>query len=279
MPEQYPRTQLCFIIKQHGQSIIDEPKRLKDLLSDLAPEHRFENNLLIAALEQKVTQELLQPSVLIPIDMQLERLAKCLHNIVYIKKELAYWAVESWALALSVIQEPMPKKDEPPKQKVILPSSYEVAEAVMDIPKELLQNKILIVDDDPFMRSMTTAILREAGFAYVSDAPDGHEGIKFMRRAYVDLVVCDWDMPVLCGLNFFKAVQKEPKLAGTPFIMLTSLSETSKVKEAIAAGVRAYLIKPYKPADLLQKINGMLAKKLSENNSGRQTTLGFLEKF
>ena len=264
MPEQYPRTQLCFIIKQHGQSIIDEPKRLKDLISDLAPEHRFENNLLIAALEQKVTQELLLPSVLIPIDMQLDRLAKYLCDVICIKEESAYWAVESWALALGVIQEPMPKPDH------ITPPIN---------PKELLQNKILIVDDDPFMRSMTTAILREAGFAYVSDAPDGHEALKFMRIAYVNLLVCDWDMPVLSGLDFFKAVQKEPKLAGTPFIMLTSLSETSKVKEAIAAGVKAYLIKPYKPADLIRKINGMLAQKLSEKKSGRQTTLGFLEKF
>ena len=275
MPEQYPRTQLCFIIKQYGQSIIAEPKRLKDLLTDLAPEHRSEINLLIAALEQKVAQELLQPSVLIPIDMQLDRLAKCMHNVVYIKEELAYWAVESWALALSVIQEPISKKDDLPKQKVILPSNYEVADALMDMPKELLQNKILIVDDDPFMRSMTTAILREAGFVYVSDAPNGHEALKYMRIAYVNLVVCDWEMPVMSGLEFFKAVQKEPKLVGTPFIMLTFLSETSKVKEAIAAGVKAYLIKPYKPSDLLQKINEMLAKKLSENNSGQQTTLRF----
>ena len=128
----------------------------------------------------------------------------------------------------------------------------------MDIPKELLQNKILIVDDVLSMRSLTKAILREAGFTYVFDAPDGQEALKLMRKVKVNMVVCDWNMPVMSGLEFFKAVQEEPKLVGTPFIMLTSSSELNKVKEAIDAGIKAYIIKPYKPADLLKKINGML---------------------
>jgi len=128
----------------------------------------------------------------------------------------------------------------------------------MDIPKELLQNKILIVDDVLSMRSLTKAILREAGFTYVFDAPDGQEALKLMRKVKVNIVVCDWNMPVMSGLEFFKAVQEEPKLAGTPFIMLTSSSEINKVKEAIDAGIKAYIIKPYKPADLLKKISGML---------------------
>jgi len=128
----------------------------------------------------------------------------------------------------------------------------------MDIPKELLQNKILIVDDVLSMRSLTKAILREAGFTYVFDAPDGQEALKLMRKVKVNMVVCDWNMPVMSGLEFFKAVQEEPKLAGTPFIMLTSSSEINKVKEAIDAGIKAYIIKPYKPVDLLKKISGML---------------------
>ncbi|MFI3217895.1 MAG: hypothetical protein QX189_02080 [Methylococcales bacterium] len=104
MLDPHPRAQLCLIIQQYGQNIIAEPKRCRGMLSDLAPHHRLENNLLIAALEQKVAQELLQPSVLIPLNMQLERLAKRLHDTVGMKEEFAYWAVESWALALGVNQ-------------------------------------------------------------------------------------------------------------------------------------------------------------------------------
>ena len=128
----------------------------------------------------------------------------------------------------------------------------------MDTTKELLQNKILIVDDVLSMRSLTKAILRDAGFTHVFDAPDGQEALKLMGKIKVNMVICDWNMPVMSGLDFFKAVQEEPKLAGTPFIMLTSSSEINKVKEAIDAGVKAYIIKPYKPADLLKKINSML---------------------
>ena len=125
MPEPHPRTQLCFIIKQYGQTIIAEPKRCKGLLSDLAPEHRLEINLLIAALEQKVPQELLQPNALIPIDMQLDRLAQRLQDIVGIKEDFAYWAVESWALALGVIQQSLPKQNvtpTPPPKVTPLPT-------------------------------------------------------------------------------------------------------------------------------------------------------------
>lgn len=124
--------------------------------------------------------------------------------------------------------------------------------------KEIFLNKILIVDDVLSMRSLTKAILREAGFAHVFDAPDGQEALKLMQKVRVNLIVCDWNMPVMSGLEFFKAVQADPKIAGTPFIMLTSSSEGSKVKEAVMAGITAYMIKPFKPADLVKKISGML---------------------
>jgi two-component system, chemotaxis family, chemotaxis protein CheY len=125
--------------------------------------------------------------------------------------------------------------------------------------KELFLNKILIVDDVLSMRSLTKAILREAGFAHVFDAPDGQEALKLMQKVRVNIIVCDWNMPVMSGLEFFKAVQADPKIAGTPFIMLTSSSEGSKVKEAVMAGITAYMIKPFKPADLVKKITGMLS--------------------
>lgn len=110
MLDTHPRAQLCFIIKEYGRSVIAEPKRCKGILSDLAPQHRLEINLLITALEQKVAQELLKPSALIPVAMQLELLAQRLYDNHGTQLELAYWAVESWALALNVIQQPMPKQ-------------------------------------------------------------------------------------------------------------------------------------------------------------------------
>jgi chromosomal replication initiation ATPase DnaA len=110
MLDHHPRTQLCFVIQQYGLAIIAEPKRCKGLLCDLAPQHRLEINLLISALNQNIVQELLQPNALISINIKIDLLAKRLHDAVGIEEDFAYWAVESWALALSVIQQPIPKQ-------------------------------------------------------------------------------------------------------------------------------------------------------------------------
>ena len=131
----------------------------------------------------------------------------------------------------------------------------------MDIAKEVLQNKILIVDDVLSMRRLAKEIFRDAGFTNIFDAPDGQEALKLMQKIKVNIRVCAWNMPVMSGLEFFKAVQADPRLAKTPFIMLTSSSEMSKVKEAIDAGITAYIIKPYKPIDLIKKINSLLVNR------------------
>jgi len=109
MLDLHPRRQLCLIIEQYGQSIMTDPKRCRGLLNDLAPQYRLENNLLMMALEQDIAEQLLKPSGFVPIELQLEHLAQSLHDAIGVEEELAYWAVESWALALCVIQYPIPR--------------------------------------------------------------------------------------------------------------------------------------------------------------------------
>lgn len=129
----------------------------------------------------------------------------------------------------------------------------------MDIPLELLQKKILIVDDASSIRSLTKAILREAGFTHVFDASDGHEALALMRKVKINAVICDWNMPGMTGLELYKEVKKDPKLSAPPWIMLTSTSEGEKVKEAIQAGITSYIIKPYKPDNLLKQVVSKLS--------------------
>lgn len=124
----------------------------------------------------------------------------------------------------------------------------------MDIPKELLQKKILIIDDVAYMRNLAKTILRDAGFTHIFDAGDGEEALALMAKVKVNLAVCDWNMPGMSGLELFKAMQEDTKLVGIPFIILTSSSEGSKVKEALQAGISAYILKPFKPDDLVKKI-------------------------
>jgi TPR repeat protein len=107
MLENYPREQLCFIITQYGRSIIDDPRRCRGLLKDLAPNHKRETTLLYLALEEKIVAELVKINTQVPLVIFLERLAHRLHDSVGIQKEFATWAVESWALALGIIQQPL----------------------------------------------------------------------------------------------------------------------------------------------------------------------------
>ncbi|MCF7986764.1 MAG: response regulator [Methylovulum sp.] len=124
----------------------------------------------------------------------------------------------------------------------------------MDISLELLQKKILIVDDASSIRSLTKAILREAGFTHVFDAPDGSEALALMKKVKINVVICDWNMPGMTGLELYKELKKDPKMTAPPWIMLTSSSEGEKVKEAIQAGITSYIIKPYKPDNLLKQV-------------------------
>lgn len=122
MLDSHPRTQLCLMLKQYGQIIMTDPKRCKALLSDLAPEHRLETYLLITALEQKITDDLLKPNHLMPINIRLERLTQSLRDAVGIEEEYAYWAVESWALALGIITQPLPTAIPTPPALPIAPT-------------------------------------------------------------------------------------------------------------------------------------------------------------
>ncbi|CAA9891229.1 Response regulator receiver protein [Candidatus Methylobacter favarea] len=129
----------------------------------------------------------------------------------------------------------------------------------MEISPELLQKKILIIDDAASLRTLTKAILREAGFTHVFDAPDGSEALLLMRKIKINVVICDWNMPGMSGLELFKAVREDPKLSAPPWIMLTSSSEGGKVKEAIQAGITSYIIKPYKPDNLVKQVVSKLS--------------------
>jgi two-component system chemotaxis response regulator CheY len=127
----------------------------------------------------------------------------------------------------------------------------------MDIPAEMLQKKILIVDDAASMRTLTKAILRESGFAHVMDVPGGREALMMMAKVKFNVVICDGNMPGMSGIELYQAVKDDDKLATPPWIMLTSSSEGEKVKEAISVGITSYIVKPFKPDNL---INQLVAK-------------------
>jgi formylglycine-generating enzyme required for sulfatase activity len=106
MLHEYPRQQLKILLNQFGRSICNDSKRCEAILRDLCPEHKRETNLLVAALKEQVVTDLLTIPAVLPINLQIHQLAKRLHDNLGIAEHFALWTVESWALALGLIETP-----------------------------------------------------------------------------------------------------------------------------------------------------------------------------
>jgi len=115
--------------------------------------------------------------------------------------------------------------------------------------------KILVVDDFEAMRKVTTAQLRTLGAAQIFQAKDGAEAWRLLNQQHFDLVLSDWNMPIMTGLELLVAVRASAKLSHMPFIMITAEAERERVVEAIAQGVNALLVKPYTAGGLAERIS------------------------
>lgn len=115
--------------------------------------------------------------------------------------------------------------------------------------------KILIVDDMATMRKLVKKSLTAMGFSVFEEAEDGQKGwAKLNEHPDVGLVISDWNMPNCTGLDFLKRVRSDTKFRGVPFVLLTAEGEVSQVKEALAAGVDNYVLKPFTLESLKEKL-------------------------
>ena len=112
---------------------------------------------------------------------------------------------------------------------------------------------ILIVDDSASIRQVVGIALRGAGFD-VLEAVDGVDGLKKCDGQKIHLIISDVNMPQLDGVNFVKALKQLPSYKFTPVIMLTTEGKESTMLEGKAAGVRAWVLKPFQPAALLDAV-------------------------
>ena len=117
--------------------------------------------------------------------------------------------------------------------------------------------KVLVVDDSAVMRQIIKKNLKELGFGELSEAENGAAGLKKAGEEPVDLIVSDWNMPNMTGLEFLKAVRADASLKGIAFIMVTSESDKEKIMEAVKAGVSQYIVKPFNAIQLEEKIKAI----------------------
>ncbi|MBF0306677.1 MAG: response regulator [Alphaproteobacteria bacterium] len=127
----------------------------------------------------------------------------------------------------------------------------------MPVAKSL---RVLIVDDQASIRGITRYILQQIGINQVTDASHGVQALEALRVRPFDLVVSDWNMDVMDGLELLKTIRADEKLKKTPFIMVTGQADKSLVMTAAKAGVNNYVIKPFNAATLKTKIEQVLGK-------------------
>ncbi len=124
-----------------------------------------------------------------------------------------------------------------------------------EISSKAKSARVLIVDDAPSMRSLLAAILKSFGVKRIFEAENTQSAMKYLETVDIDVVFCDWEMPGKTGLEFFQELRKQQSYADLPFILVTSVAEIEKVKTAIQAGVKHYVVKPFKEATLMDKID------------------------
>lgn len=119
---------------------------------------------------------------------------------------------------------------------------------------------ILIVDDYKTMLRIIRNLLRQLGFANVDEASDGATALQKLRRGEFGLVISDWNMEPMTGLQLLKEVRSDVKLKSTPFIMVTAESKTENVIAAKKAGVNNYIVKPFNAATLKTKMTAVIGE-------------------
>ncbi len=119
---------------------------------------------------------------------------------------------------------------------------------------------VLVVDDYKTMLRIIRNLLKQIDFHNVEDAADGHEALRKLREGEFGLVISDWNMQPMTGLQLLQAVRAEPKLAHTPFIMVTAESKADNVVAAKQAGVSTYIVKPFNAETLRDKMEKVLLR-------------------
>ena len=115
--------------------------------------------------------------------------------------------------------------------------------------------KILVVDDFSTMRRIIKNLLRDLGFNNTSEADDGTTALPMLQSGNYDMVVTDWNMPGMPGIDLLRAIRADAKLSHIPVLMVTAEQKKENIVEAAQAGVNGYIVKPFTAATLKEKLD------------------------
>jgi len=121
--------------------------------------------------------------------------------------------------------------------------------------------KILVVDDFQTMRRIVRGVLKELGFTNVVEADNGVAALEVLRTEKIDFIVSDWNMPEMTGIDLLKTVRASEEWKDLPFLMVTAEGKSAQVLEAVKNRVNNYVVKPFTPATLEEKIKKIFESK------------------
>ncbi len=114
--------------------------------------------------------------------------------------------------------------------------------------------RILVVDDMSTMRRIIRTILNQLGYSNIEEAENGKQALAKLKKEKFDFVITDWNMPEMDGLSLVKAIRSDDELKHLPVLMVTAEAKKENVMEALKAGVNNYIVKPFTPEVLKEKM-------------------------
>ena len=121
-----------------------------------------------------------------------------------------------------------------------------------------MAKNVLIVDDSASLRQVVNIALKGAGYNVI-EACDGKDALSKLNGEKIHLIISDVNMPNMDGITFVKEAKKLPNYKFTPIIMLTTESQDEKKKKGQAAGAKAWVVKPFQPAQMLSAVSKLIA--------------------
>ncbi|WP_447968329.1 chemotaxis response regulator CheY [Nitrospira sp. M1] len=121
--------------------------------------------------------------------------------------------------------------------------------------------KVLVVDDMSTMRRIVKNVLKQIGYSDIAEAENGQDALTKLKAGGFGLVVSDWNMPVMPGIELLRNVRGDANLKSLPFLMVTAEAQKENIIEAVQAGVSNYVVKPFTAEALQEKLEKIFAKK------------------
>lgn len=121
--------------------------------------------------------------------------------------------------------------------------------------------RVLVVDDFSTMRKIIKNILKQLGFENIVEADDGTTAWDVLNRDNIEFIVSDWNMPQMTGIELLRKVRDSEEYCDLPFLMVTAEAQQENIIEAVQAKVSNYIVKPFTPETLGEKIDKIFASK------------------